>query len=230
MRVALIPARGGSKRIPRKNIKDFCGKPIIAYSIEAAIESKLFDKVIVSSDDPEIIAVAKSYGAEAPFTRPDELSDDYATTMDVIQHAIDKLTLTDADQLCCIYATAPFIRPKELIDAEFLLTAENLDYVFSATEYRFPIQRALRINHEGYSEMLLKEHKDARSQDLEPAFHDAGQFYFGSAKAFRLRKGLLTDSQTKPLLLPTYLVQDIDTPNDWVRAELMYKILATSEL
>ncbi|MCH2158973.1 MAG: pseudaminic acid cytidylyltransferase [Oleiphilaceae bacterium] len=225
MKVALIPARGGSKRIPRKNIKEFCGKPIIGYSVEAAIKSGLFDRVVVSSDDKEIIDIACSYGAEAPFIRPPELSDDFATTLDVIQHSINELKLSEKDQLCCIYATAPFVRSTDLTEASKLLSTEQLDYVFSATEYRFPIQRALKINSGGFSEMFQKGHETTRSQDLEIAFHDAGQFYFGNVNAFSQGKGILTGSKSKPHILPSYRVQDIDTQEDWQHAELMYNCL-----
>ncbi|KZX76442.1 pseudaminic acid cytidylyltransferase [Oleiphilus sp. HI0009] len=222
MKVALIPARGGSKRIPRKNIKKFCGKPIIGYSVEAAIKSGLFDRVVVSSDDQEIIDIACSYGAEAPFIRPSELSDDFATTTDVTLHAINTLNLKFTDQICCIYATAPFIRDIDLKSAYTLLMSEKLDYVFSATEYRFPIQRALKINFDGFSEMFQKEHETTRSQDLEPAFHDAGQFYFGTVQAYLEGKGVLTNSKSKPLMLPSSKTQDIDTLNDWEFAEALY--------
>lgn len=225
MTIALIPARGGSKRIPRKNIKEFCGQPIIAYSIQAAEQSGCFDRIIVSTDDKEIASVARSFRAETPFTRPEKLSDDYATTLDVIKHAINELRLNGDGQLCCIYATAPFATASDLEQANKTLSEEKLDYVFSATEYRFPIQRALRINSEGYSEMFYKEHENTRSQDLEPAYHDAGQFYFGNNAAFLSGKGILTGAKSKPILLPSHRVQDIDTPDDWIRAEIMYQAL-----
>ena len=226
MTIALIPARGGSKRIPRKNIKEFCGQPIIAYSIQAAEQSGCFDRIIVSTDDEEIASVAERFGAETPFIRPEELSDDYATTLDVIKHAIEELKLDEDGQLCCIYATAPFTTARDLQQANKTLSDEKLDYVFSATEYRFPIQRALRINVEGYSEMFYEEHENTRSQDLEPAYHDAGQFYFGNNAAFLSGKGILTGAKSKPLFLPSHRVQDIDTPDDWTRAEIMYQTLS----
>jgi N-acylneuraminate cytidylyltransferase len=225
MKVAIIPARGGSKRIPRKNIKDFHGKPLIAYSIEAAINSGCFDHIIVSTDDLEIAEVAKKYGAEVPFLRPDNVSDDYATTMDVIKHAISELKLTDEDQLCCLYATAPFVQMEDLIKASSLLGVKNVDYVFSATEFSFPIQRAIKINEDGLCDMFQSEHENTRSQDLEKAYHDAGQFYFGYVSAFKQNKPFFHSSLSMPFLLPTYRVQDIDTLEDWKRAELLFEVL-----
>ena len=225
MTIALIPARGGSKRIPRKNIKAFCGKPIIGYSIEAAQESGCFERIVVSTDDEEIASVAEQFGAEVPFIRPNKLSNDFATTLDVIQHAIRELKLSLIDHLCCIYATAPFVSANDLMQARNVLKDDALDYVFSATEYRFPIQRALRLNQNGYSEMFYEKYEKTRSQDLEPACHDAGQFYFGKNQSFILGKGILTGSKSKPLLLPSHRVQDIDTPDDWARAEVMYQLL-----
>ena len=219
MTVALIPARGGSKRIPRKNIKNFCGKPIIAYSIEAASASKCFDRIVVSTDDEEIASIATHYGAEVPFIRPSELADDFASTIDVVNHGIQALALPTESWLCCLYATAPFVKPEDLISARSMFMEQSLDYVFSATEYLFPIQRAFRLNHEGMCEMFTPEYFSARSQDLEPAYHDAGQFYFGKVSAFLRGAAIFHQSVSKPLLLPSYRVQDIDTPDDWVRAE-----------
>lgn len=225
MSTLLIPARGGSKRIPRKNIKDFFGKPIIAYSIEAAIQSKCFEKIIVSTDDEEIAEVARKFGAEVPYMRPKKLANDHATTMDVILHAINKLKPNPSDILFCLYATAPFVQASNLQKAHALLDSEPLDYIFSATAYNFPIQRAIRLNEKGFSEMLHPEHLNTRSQDLEPTYHDAGQFYAGRTEAFLKRKNILTGAKSKPFILQDYLVQDIDTLNDWKKAEIMFQSL-----
>lgn len=225
MKIAIIPARGGSKRIPRKNIKNFHGKPLIAYSIEAALKSECFDRVIVSTDDSEIAEVAKKYGAEVPFLRPESVSDDFATTMDVIKHSINELSLTDDCQLCCLYATAPFVQVHDLIQASNILSSINIDYVFSATEFSFPIQRAIKIDENGLCNMFQREHENTRSQDLEKAYHDAGQFYFGHVCAFKQNKPFFHSSKSMPFLLPTYRVQDIDTLEDWKRAELLFEVL-----
>jgi len=227
--VAIIPARGGSKRIPRKNIKDFCGKPIIAWSIEAALKSGCFDKVIVSTDDQEIADISRQHGAEVPFIRPEKLSDDYAGTLPVICHALEWL-LNDGikvDRVCCIYATAPFLRPSDLRSGfEYLVQDESLDFIFSATKYSFPIQRALKINSMGRVEMFQPEHFETRSQDLEEAYHDAGQFYWGTSQAWIEQKAIFS-SNSAAHLLPTERVQDIDTPEDWERAEVMYQVMKT---
>ena len=217
MKIAIIPARGGSKRIPRKNIKNFHGKPLIAYSIEAALNSRVFDRVIVSTDDSEI--------AEVPFLRPKNISDDFATTMDVIKHSINELSLNDDCQLCCLYATAPFVQVHDFVEASNMLSSINIDYVFSATEFSFPIQRAIKIDENGLCDMFQPEHENTRSQDLEKAYHDAGQFYFGEVSAFQQNKPFFHSSKSKPFLLPTYRVQDIDTLEDWKRAELLFEVL-----
>ena len=224
MKIAIIPARGGSKRIPRKNIKEFHGKPLIAYSIEAALKSGCFDKVIVSTDDREIAEISKEYGAEIPFFRPRSVSDDYATTLDVIKHAINELILKDADIVCCLYATAPLVQIKDLQSALKMLTNDEIDYVFSATEFSFPIQRAIKMNGEGFVDMFQKEHVNTRSQDLEKAYHDAGQFYFGYSRSFIEGKNFFCNSKSKALLLPSSRVQDIDTLEDWKRAEIIYQL------
>ncbi len=226
MRLALIPARGGSKRIPRKNIKAFHGKPIIAYSIETALSSGLFDEVIVSTDDQEIAEVAKQYGASVPFIRPADLSDDHATTVEVIKHAINdfKNKGLEIDQVCCIYATAPFVQKDFLVEGFEAIEKKGFSLAFAATEFSFPIQRALRRLENGGVEMLQPEHLVTRSQDLEPAYHDAGQFYWGKAQAF-LDDIPIFSEQSYAVNLPHYLVQDIDTPADWIRAELLFKAL-----
>ena len=221
--IAIIPARGGSKRIPRKNIKDFCGKPIIAYSIEAAKASGLFDRIIVSTDDEEIAEVAKKYGAEIPFMRPKELADDFTGTNAVVRHALEWFVekKTPADYACCIYATAPFIQVEYLKEGYEKLISSGKNYVFTVTSFDFPIQRALRLNNNGEVEPFFPEHMLSRSQDLEEAYHDAGQFYWGKAEAYI--QGLRSFSAASlPLILPRYLVQDIDSVEDWQKAEIMY--------
>ncbi|WP_420194208.1 pseudaminic acid cytidylyltransferase [Marinobacter sp. GH_1] len=224
--VAIIPARGGSKRIPRKNIKAFCGKPMIAWSIEAALESGCFDRVIVSTDDEEIAAVARQYGAETPFMRPAQLSDDYTGTIPVIRHAVEWLADSGCavSQACCIYATAPFVSPEDLKRGQQLLESEACSYAFSVTSYAFPIQRAIRITGGGRVAMFNPEHFGTRSQDLEEAWHDAGQFYWGTAQAWTEERPIFSEDAA-PVTLPRHRVQDIDTPEDWVRAEWLFKAM-----
>lgn len=224
MRLAVIPARGGSKRIPRKNIKLFNGKPIIAWSIAAAQESACFDRIICSTDDSEIADVARTYGAEVPFIRPATLSDDQIGTIPVIAHAIEWQAQHGAtpQEVCCIYATAPFVRAADLQAGLELLKNTDADYVFSVTSYAFPIQRAIRINADNRIEMFNPQHFNTRSQDLEEAWHDAGQFYWGKTKAWLAGKPIFS-GEAVPLILPRYRVQDIDTPEDWERAEWMCK-------
>lgn len=224
--VAIIPARGGSKRIPRKNIKEFCGKPMIAWSIEAAMESGCFDRVIVSTDDEDIAAVARQHGAETPFMRPAQLSDDYTGTIPVIRHAVEWLADNGyaVSQACCIYATAPFVAPEDLKRGQQLLNSEACSYAFSVTSYAFPIQRAIRITGGGRVAMFNPEHFGTRSQDLEEAWHDAGQFYWGTAQAWKEER-LIFSEDAAPVTLPRHRVQDIDTPEDWVRAEWLFKAM-----
>lgn len=226
MNVAIIPARGGSKRIPRKNIKEFHGKPMIAYSIEAALDSRCFDKVIVSTDDAEIADIAIKYGAEVPFMRPANIADDYATTLDVIKHAIEFTELQGwgVENVCCIYATAPFLIPEFIQRGLVELTSHKIDYAFSATSFPFPIQRALKLNSAHCVEMFQPEHLNTRSQDLEEAYHDAGQFYWGTAEAFIAKKAIF-GTRSKAVLLPRKRVQDIDTPEDWDLAEMLYRAI-----
>lgn len=226
MRLAIIPARGGSKRIPRKNIKIFGGKPMIAWSIVAAQQSKCFDRIIVTTDDIEIAQVAQAYGAEVPFLRPPELSDDHAGTIPVIAHAIEwQNTHGQAvSQACCIYATAPFVNPQDLQRGLSVLQTSGAQYAFSVTSYAFPIQRAIRITPEQRVAMFQPEHFGSRSQDLEEAWHDAAQFYWGEASAWLAGKPLFSQDSA-PVPLPRHWVQDIDTPEDWARAELMFKLL-----
>ncbi|MCF5518075.1 pseudaminic acid cytidylyltransferase [Pseudomonas sp. PA-3-6E] len=224
MRLAVIPARGGSKRIPRKNIKTFCGKPMIAWSIHAALQSGCFDKVIVSTDDEEIAQIAREYGASVPFMRPANLSDDYTGTIPVIQQVIEwcKENGFDAQQVCCLYATAPFVSPDDLRRGLGVLEQSGSQYAFSVTSYAFPIQRAIRLTGAGRVEMFNAEHFCTRSQDLEEGYHDAGQFYWGLASAWLSGK-ISFSPESSAVLLPRYRVQDIDTPEDWIRAEWLFK-------
>ena len=226
MNLAVIPARGGSKRIPQKNIRPFAGKPMIAHSIELALNSGLFDRVVVSTDDEQIAEVALRYGAEVPFVRPADLSDDWAPTVPVIAHAINwhQEQGFHVGYACCIYATAPFIQLKYLRKGYDLIRERQAAYAFPVTSYAHPVQRALVVEETGGIQALYPEHRLTRSQDLPEAFHDAGQFYWGTAQAFL--NGLpMFDSHSVPVILPRYLVQDIDTWEDWQQAELMYKLL-----
>lgn len=230
MKLAVIPARGGSKRIPEKNIRDFCGKPIIAYSIEAALNSQLFDHVIVSTDSHKIASLVRELGAEVPFVRPAEFSDDHTGTNAVVKHAIEwyqqqghRISLA-----CCIYATTPFLQSKYLREGHDLLLNSIKSFVFSVTSFASPIQRALRLNKDGTIEAFWPEYIKRRSQDLEEAFHDAGQFYWGHAQSF-LEEQIVFSDVSLPIILPRHLVQDIDTEEDWELAELMYKRLQMSQ-
>lgn len=225
MRLAVIPARGGSKRIPRKNIKSFCGKPMVAWSIEAALESKCFDRIIVSTDDEEIAELARHHGAEVPFIRPDELSNDHTGTIPVIRHAIEWMeghTGVSMQEVCCLYATAPFVLPADLREGLSVLAETGGDYAFSVTSYPFPIQRAIRLTMQGRVDMFSPEHFNTRSQDLEEAYHDAGQFYWGRAQAWKEGRVIFAPGSA-PVLLPRHRVQDIDTPEDWERAQWMFQ-------
>lgn len=226
MRLAVIPARGGSKRIPRKNIKMFSGKPMIAWSIEAALKSGCFDRIVVSTDDDEIVEVAKAYGAEVPFRRPVELSGDHTGTIPVVAHAVEWQNLQGqaATEVCCIYATAPFVQSIDLQRGLQVLQALDVNYAFSVASYAFPIQRAIRITSEDRVEMFQPGCFNIRSQDLEEAFHDAGQFYWGMADAWLQQKPLFS-RDAAPVYLPRHRVQDIDTPEDWIRAEMMFQVL-----
>ena len=228
MKLAIIPARGGSKRIPRKNVKLFCGKPMIAWSIDAAHASGLFDHIVVSTDDMEISEVTKAYGAEVPFMRPAALSDDHTGTSPVVAHAIEWYRAQGSmpDPVCCIYATAPFVSTADLQRGLQLLTDSGSDFAFSVTRYTFPIQRAIKLTEEGRVQMFQPEHFNTRSQDLEEAFHDAGQFYWGRAAAWIADKPVFS-TVAMPVILPRHRVQDIDTPEDWERAEWMFKALQT---
>jgi pseudaminic acid cytidylyltransferase len=222
MKIAVIPARGGSKRIPRKNVKSFCGKPMIAWSIEAAKASKLFDRIIVSTDDQEIAKVARAWGAETPFLREADLSNDMIGTTPVVAHAtqwaLDQgLPITT---VCCIYATAPFIRADDLTQGLYLLESGNWDYVFTVTAFAAPILRAFQPTDNGGVEMFFPEHMATRSQDMPTALHDAAQFYWGRTEAW-INQRPVFQAQSHPLVIPRWRVQDIDTVEDWERAQIM---------
>lgn len=224
-KIAVITARGGSKRIPRKNIKEFCGKPIIAYSIEAAIESGIFDTVMVSTDDEEIAEVAKRYGAEVPFYRSEKTSGDFATTNDVLLEVIDEYEKRGQsfDVLCCIYPTAPFITAAKLMDGIKLLTDSGADTLIPVVDFSYPPQRAMHIV-DGKLEFMYPENLNARSQDLEKHYHDVGQFYFAKVEKYKETKNLMRGN-IAPMVLSELEVQDIDNQIDWQMAELKYKLM-----
>ena len=230
MRVAIIPARGGSKRIPRKNVRPFAGKPMIAHSLGCAASSGVFDRIVVSTDDPQIAEVARQYGAEVPFVRPAELSNDHAGTTAVIAHAVDWLQQQGASisAACCLYATAPFARADDLRQALQVLEAGDWLYVFPVTSYAFPIFRSVRLDDGRRVEMFFPEHFATRSQDLPEALHDAGQFYWGRPQAW-LSQARIFDRHSTAITLPRWRVQDIDTEEDWRRAELMASHLQSLE-
>ena len=226
MKVAIIPARGNSKRIPRKNIKPFAGKPIICWSIAAAQKAGLFDKIIVSTDDAEIADVAHSSGAEVPFFRPEKLSDDFTPTIPVVKHALNwlKNDRFNVEAACCIYATAPLVCPSDIIKGYDILRKQKLAFTFSATSYSFPIQRAFTLDRHGIVRMLDEANFDKRSQDFSETFHDAGQFYWGTSDAWCSER-LIFGSNAGVVKIPRHRVQDIDNFEDWKRAELMFEVL-----
>jgi N-acylneuraminate cytidylyltransferase len=223
--LAIIPARGGSKRIPRKNIKEFLGKPIIAYSIEAALNSNLFDEVMVSTDDAEIAEIAISYGAKVPFFRSEETSNDYAHIADVIEEVVIEYTKRGKifNNFCCIFPTAPFILSSRLLEGFNLMNDKNFDSVFPVLRFSYPIQRALKIENEQVA-MILPENFNKRSQDLMPTYHDSGQFYWMKKSEFDINKSLFTKN-SGAIILSEIEVQDIDNEDDWQMAEIKYNIL-----
>ena len=224
--LAVIPARGGSKRIPRKNIREFAGKPMIAHSIEAALGSGVFDRVIVSTDDEEIADVARHYGADVPFLRPSELSGDQVGATDVMAHAVEWFREQDQNPLavCCILATAPFIQQEEIKKGLDIFQKGNWQYVFSATNFGFPIFRSFKKKADHGLEMFFPEHFETRSQDLPEAMHDAGQFYWGRPQAW-VEKQRVFEPWSTVVELPRWRVQDIDTMDDWQRAEIIYSLV-----
>lgn len=228
--VAIITARGGSKRIPRKNIRDFCGKPIIAYSIEAALKSEVFDIVMVSTDDEEIADIARKYGAEVPFMRSEKTASDFATTADVIKEVLARYKEMgeEFEYACCIYPTAPFITPERLREAMNLMKENNPVEVIPVVAFSFPPQRCFVINDDGYMGYKYKEFKNMRSQDLEKQYHDAGQFYVYNVDKYLELAGNISDG-LMPIILSELEVQDIDNEEDWKVAEFKYKLLSESE-
>lgn len=224
--IAIITARGGSKRISKKNIKMFCGKPIIAYSIEAALGAKIFDEVMVSTDSEEIAKIAKQYGAEVPFMRSEQTSNDYATTNDVLKEVLRcyKSSGCIFDFTCCIYPTAPFVTDEKLKKAFGILRSSGADCVMPVTAFSFPPLRGQVTDAEGFLKYKWPENQSKRSQDLETIFHDAGQFYFYRASA--IYEGIKpTESKTKPIIVSDLEVQDIDNLEDWEIAEMKYKLM-----
>ncbi|MGZ8221957.1 MAG: pseudaminic acid cytidylyltransferase [Methylobacter sp.] len=225
MNIAIIPARGGSKRIPRKNIKPFNGKPMLAYAIEAARGSGLFDHIVVSTDDQEITDIATEWGAKTPFVRPAELANDYTATVPVVAHGIQACRALgwEFDYACCIYPGVPFIQINDLQEALALLTQSAADYSFPVTEFPSAIQRALKRSNDGRMQPFHPEFELVRTQDLEPAYHDAGQFYWGRAEAWLQNPKI--HSGGIGYVIPNWRVVDIDTPEDWLRAEALFKAL-----
>lgn len=225
--IAIIPARGGSKRIPQKNVKEFFGKPMIRYSIDAALTSELFAEVIVSTDDPKIAEVAKKAGARVPFVRPPEISDDFTPLAGVIEHSLKFLIETEKksfEAVCCILATAPFISVEDLRKGGRLLEESGASAVIPVTSFVFPIFRGLKVSESGTLAMIWPEHELTRSNDLPEAFHDVGQFYWLKVADFMKNKRLYT-KDARPLVIPRWRVQDIDTPEDWERAEMIYRAI-----
>tara|TARA_R110002126_G_scaffold181187_2_gene329929 strand:- start:15738 stop:16433 length:696 start_codon:yes stop_codon:yes gene_type:complete len=224
--LAIIPARGGSKRIPKKNIKSFLGKPIIAYSIEAALESKLFDEIMVSTDDHEIAEIAISYGVKVPFLRSEKNADDYATTFDVIQEVVSRYQTSNKifNNICCIYACAPFVTKQKLSEAFDLFQKEKFDSVLPTTAFGFPIQRAFKIDKKSKTSFFYPEFALTRSQDLELSYHDVGQFYWMNTLKCLQKKAVITDN-TGTVVVSELEAQDIDTELDWKLAELKYELI-----
>lgn len=225
-KLCIIPARGGSKRIPRKNIKSFKGKPILSYSIKAALETGLFDEVMVSTDDKEIADIAKQFGAVIPFFRSKENSNDYATTLDVLNEVVRmyRETKKKFDVVCCLYPTAPLVLPKHLKIGLEKLISGNYNSVFSAISYTYPIWRGLKEDSEGKVKMIWPEFNNTRSQDLEKTYHDAGQWYWFIPDTTIKQGNLFTDN-TSMVILNEIEAQDIDTETDWKLAELKYELL-----
>lgn len=232
MKLAVIPARGGSKRIPRKNVKSFCGKPIIAWSIAAARASGCFNRIVVSTDDDEIAAVARAEGAETPFMRPATLADDHTGTMAVVAHAVQTMETQGStfNHVCCIYPTAPLLQPASLRAAYERLVSAGTEFAFGVSSYGHPIQRALRLGSDGIVSMFEPSQATVRSQDLEPAYHDAGQFCWGTRDAFLAGVSPLSSGTSVAVVLPRHRVVDIDTPEDWELAEALHRAFVSEGL
>lgn len=231
VKIAVIPARGGSKRIPRKNIRPFAGQPMVGYAIGAAWRSGLFDHVLVSTDDDEIAEIAREYGAELPFRRPPELADDLTPTVPVIAHAIRACQALgwDVAETCCIYPSVPFVRADDIRSAlELLQVRGGVGYTFPVTGFPSPIQRALRRTPDGTVAPFHPEYVNTRTQDLEPAFHDAGQFYWAQARTWL--DGLSIHGHGAAIVLPEWRVVDIDTADDWARAEALFETMARRDV
>lgn len=227
MNIAIIPARGGSKRIVKKNIKNFCGLPVIAYSINVALQSNLFSHVIVSSDNDEIIEIAKKYGALAPFNRPAELADDNSPTISVVAHAIKesrKIFIQNINFVCCIYPASPLIRVSDIQKAFDLLDTSNPKYIFPVAQYESPIQRAFVMSAQNQLSSMYPEHQQTKTQDLEPTYYDAGQFYWGHENLWL--NNISIHNNAVGIVIPSYRAIDIDTPDHWFRAESVYKTLS----
>jgi N-acylneuraminate cytidylyltransferase len=227
--VAIIPARGGSKRIPQKNIRPFAGKPIIAYSIKAALEAKCFAQVMVSTDDPQIAEIGKQYGATVPFFRSEKNSDDYSGIAEVLVEVLDQYEKSGQhfDYVCCLLPTAPFVTAKRLLEGRKLLIESGADTVVPVTRFSYPIQRAMKIDGDRMLKMFWPENYEKRSQDLEPAYHDVGQFYWAQTSVLCETMQLFCDN-TMPLVIPEMEVQDIDSEEDWKIAEFKYQMFSQS--
>jgi pseudaminic acid cytidylyltransferase len=222
MNIAIIPARGGSKRIPRKNIRNFCGLPMIAWSIQAAQKAGIFDRIIVSTDDFEISKIAKKYGAEVPFMRNITLANDYTPTLPVISNALENINANEDDLVCCIYPTAPFLEAFTILNSfEFFKKTKNTNFLVSITSFGYPLDRALVKSQKGEIRMINPDNTLVRSQDLQDYYHDAGQFYWATCETWTKKGVNIFAESTFGFILPTHKVQDIDTEEDWLRAELM---------
>lgn len=227
--VCIITARGGSKRIPRKNVREFCGKPMLAYSVETAVASGIFDVVMVSTDDDEIADVARKYGAEVPFMRSEATSNDYATTADVLREVLSDYGKCgdEFDTMCCLYPTAPFVQVSELKEASAMIEA-GASSVIPVTSFDFPPLRGFRVGEDGSLEYAFPELAQTRSQDLPEMVHDCGRFYFAKVASFHETGGFITNN-TRFLRIPSRLVQDIDTPEDWELAEQKYRAMTQED-
>ena len=229
MKIAMITARGGSKRIPRKNIKEFCGRPILSYSIEAALESGVFDEVMISTEDEEIAEIAQKYGAVLPFYRSEEMAGDHVMTIDVILDVVNEYRKRgkDPDAVCCIYPTAPFVTAEKLKNADELFRTGGADAIIPVVRFSFPPQRCFVVE-DGFMYYKWPQYELTRSQDLEPWYHDAGQFYFIKTDAME-KQHTLVPEKTCPLVMDEMEVQDIDTMDDWRLAEIKYQAMVNKE-
>ena len=225
MNVAIIPARGGSKRIPRKNIKRFDGKPMIAWAIELAKSTKVFEHIVVSTDDKEIARISAAYGAQVPFLRPSFLSCDQTTTLPVISHAFQEIVkqYTKIEAACCIYPASPLLEVQDILQSFELLRSCNASFVYPVLEFSHPIQRAMRRTKSGIMQFISPKNELVRTQDLEKTYHDAGQFYWGTADAWLFSDRIHSNGAGYPI--PSWRVVDIDNEDDWRRAEILKKII-----